>query len=182
MRYAFFFATIMLAGLAFTSYGEDAKPIQTVPPASFIYAGPLATPNEDASTSVAFKYTLAIHSITFDHIQIIDTQSQQILVDDTSPKTRESKIKLNASPDIAFVEWDGYTAKEVITEKSPAWLYEPAAIKVVLEARLFKDGAMVSSATQPATYSAVGKMLILQAVKHNKSIPPKESETSNKRL
>lgn len=156
----------MLANSQQTQYSR-----QNPPPASFIFAGPVAQPLDDGGMEVKFRFALAVHSLEPDRIEVIDTATGQTLISDIKPLLRETTLKIAANPSLKVYQWEGVTKADPITESSPSWLHEKSDTRARLEARLFKEGALIFKWQQNAVYGYATKVAVLQALEYNRKVP-----------
>jgi hypothetical protein len=155
----------MVAGSQETQYSP-----QNPPPASFLFAGPVAQPMDGGGMEIKFRFALAVHSLEPDRIEVIDTGTGQILVSDTKPILKVAAFKIPANPSLKIYQWEGVTKADPITQSSPSWLYEKSDTRARLEARLFKEGTLIFSWQQGATYGYATKVAVLQALEYNRKV------------
>jgi hypothetical protein len=158
---------LSFAGCAAAQPDASSYSPQNPPPASFVFAGPVAEPLPSGETAVRFKFALAIHTLAPTRIQIVDKNTGAVLIDDAKPVLKATPIRHPSNPAIAISLWEGLTAPEPVTSSSPAWLYEPTNTKASLEARVYSEGQAAFTFAQSATYVYAAKLAILEAVKFN---------------
>jgi hypothetical protein len=158
---------LTLLGCASPQSGTSAYSPRNPPPASFVFAGPIAEPVKNGETTVRFKFALAIHSLTPTRIQIVDKSTGAVLVDDATPALKPTSMRHPSNPAIAVSLWEGLTSPEPVTSSSPAWLHEPTNTRASLEARVYSEGQPTFTWAQSATYAYPAKLAILEAVKFN---------------
>ena len=163
--FAVLFITPTIANAQQTQYSP-----QNPPPAAFLFAGPLAEPTDSGGMEIKFRFVLAVHSLEPDRIEVIDMGSGQILVSDTKPVLKETKFKIAANPSLKIYQWEGVTKADPITETSPSWLYEKSDTRARVEARLFKEGALIFKWQQAATYGYATKVAVLEALEYNRKV------------
>ena len=165
----FFFAMLVFMPVIANSQQTQYSP-QNPPPASFIFAGPLAQPVDGGGMEIKFRFALAVHSLEPDRIEIIDMGTDQILFSDTKPMLKETTFKIPANPSLKIYQWEGLTKAEPITASSPSWLHEKSDTRTRLEARLFKEGALIFKWQQWATYGYATKVAVFQALEYNSKL------------
>ena len=159
-----------LAAPLFAASGDTQYSPTNPPPASFVYAGPVGGEvTASGEATVQFRFAAIIHSLKPTKIQVVDTQSGEVLVDDEQPKLEKTPYKHPSDPSIAIFQWVAYTKPEVITDTAPAWLHSPGDTSTVLEIRVFTHNAPVFTFQQPATCSASAKAAFLSVIDLNKS-------------
>ena len=157
--------TPMIASSQQTQYSAENPP-----PVSFLFAGPLAQPIDGGGMEMKFRFSLAVHSLEPDRIEIIDMTTDQILVIDAKPMLKETTFKIPSNPSLKIYQWEGLTKAEPITESSPFWLHEKSDTRARLEARLFKEGTLIFKWQQVATYGYATKSSVLQAIEYNRKV------------
>ncbi|MDB5913064.1 MAG: hypothetical protein JWP22_1739 [Ramlibacter sp.] len=165
----FFSAMLILLPLLANAQQAQYSP-QNPPPVSFIFAGPVAQPLDGGGMEIKLRFALAVHSLEPDRIEVVDMATGQTLVSDSKPMLKATTLKIAANPALKIYQWEGVTTADPITESAPSWLHEKSDTRARLEARLFKEGALIFKWQQNAVYGYATKVAVLQALEYNRKV------------